>query len=64
MRFRLKSLLAGVFVFVPCCAFSGTLSSEWTKNSSRYCHYSNGEIIVIDISAKCMNTNLMINSLA
>lgn len=38
-------------------AFAGVLMQEWTEGTTRYCKYSDGEVIAISFGSTCPRTN-------
>lgn len=51
----MKSAVAIIALAFSMSAFAvfTTLSSEWTKGQYRYCKYSDGRIITVDVVALC-----------
>lgn len=38
-------------------AFAGVLMQQWTEGTTRYCQYSDGEVIAISFGSTCPATN-------
>jgi hypothetical protein len=41
---------------VSSLALAGVSMSQWTEGTSRYCKYSDGDVIKIDFGATCPST--------
>ena len=57
MSKRLKISLAFSLALLTFSAFAGVLMSQWTEGTSRYCKYSDGEVIKISFGSTCPSTN-------
>jgi len=57
MRKEIKICLAISLALLSSAAFAGVLMSQWTEGTSRYCKYSDGEVIEISFGSTCSSTN-------
>lgn len=51
-----KSLIIALIMFST-SSIAGVLMSQWTEGTSRYCKYSDGEVVEISYGAICSSTN-------
>ena len=49
--------LAFSLVFISSTVSAGVLMSQWTEGTSRFCKYSDGEVIEISFGSTCSSTN-------
>lgn len=57
MSNKIKIILAFSLIFMSTTVFAGVLMSQWTEGTSRFCQYSDGEIIEISFGSTCPSTN-------
>ena len=50
-------ILVCLFLMISSIAFAGVLMSQWTDGTSRFCKYSDGEVIEISYGSTCSSTN-------
>lgn len=57
MSKKIKASLVLSLVFMSSGALAGVLMSQWTEGTSRFCKYSDGEVIEISFGSTCSSTN-------
>ena len=57
MSKKIKISLALLLLLISSTAFAGVLMSQWTEDTSRFCKYSDGEVIEISYGSTCTSTN-------
>jgi hypothetical protein len=57
MSKKIKVSLAMLLLFMASTAFAGVLMSQWTEGTSRFCKYSDGEVVEISYGSTCSSTN-------
>jgi hypothetical protein len=59
MRKKIKIILFFVCLLglISSVAFAGVLMSQWTDGNSRFCKYSDGQVIKIDFNSMCPSYN-------
>lgn len=57
MNIKLKISLTLLLIFIASTAFAGVLMSQWTEGTSRFCKYSDGQVIEIGYGSTCPSTN-------
>ena len=57
MSKKIKIGLAFALVVLSSSAFAGVLMSQWTEGTSRFCKYSDGEVITVSFGSTCPSTN-------
>ena len=54
---KIKISLVFVLVLIASTAFAGVLMAQWTEGTSRFCKYSDGQVIEISYGSTCSSTN-------
>lgn len=54
---KLKSAIALALALSSTAVVAGVLMNEWTEGTSRFCKYSDGEVIEISYGSTCPRTN-------
>jgi hypothetical protein len=57
MNKKLKISLVFSLAVLSFSAFAGVLMQQWTEGTSRFCKYSDGEVIEISYGSTCPSTN-------
>jgi len=57
MSKKIKIGLAFSLVILSSTAFAGVLMSQWTDGTSRFCKYSDGQVIEISFGSTCSSSN-------
>lgn len=57
MSKKIKIGLVFLLVTISSTAFASVLMSQWTEGTSRFCKYSDGEVITISFGSTCSSTN-------
>ena len=57
MKTNIKLFSAAVIFMWSVSSLAGVLMSQWTEGTSRYCKYSDGEVIEISFGSTCPSTN-------
>jgi len=57
MKYKLKVIGVSAAILFTTSVFAGTLMSEWTEGTSRYCKYSDGDVIEISFGSTCPASN-------
>ena len=47
---------AAIFVWST-SSMAGVLMSQWTEGTTRYCKYSDGEVVKVNFGSTCSSTN-------
>jgi flagellar basal body-associated protein FliL len=56
-KIRAILILVSLFLLIASVAFAGVLMSQWTEGTSRFCEYSDGQVIEISFGSTCSSTN-------
>ena len=54
---KIKISLIFIIFFIASTAFASVLMSQWTEGTSRFCKYSDGDVIEISYGSTCPSTN-------
>jgi len=54
---KIKISLVFSLVILSSTTFASVLMSQWTEGTSRFCKYSDGEVITISFASTCSSTN-------
>jgi len=57
MKNNFKLLFTAVVLMWSVSSFAGVLMGQWTDGTSRYCKYSDGEVIQISFGSVCSASN-------
>jgi hypothetical protein len=57
MNNKIKLSLVFSLAILSSTAFAGVLMSQWTEGTSRFCKYSDGEVITISFGSTCSSYN-------
>ncbi|UUA74677.1 hypothetical protein [Cellvibrio sp. QJXJ] len=57
MRKKFKFIVAIAISLLSSAVLAGVLMSQWTEGTSRFCKYSDGEVIKISFGETCPSTN-------
>ncbi len=57
MSKKIKISLVMLLLFISSTAFASVLMSQWTEGTSRFCKYSDGEVVEISFGSTCSSTN-------
>lgn len=52
-----KFAISALLVCVTNLAVAGVLMSQWTEGTSRFCKYSDGEVVAISFGSTCSSSN-------
>ena len=56
MKIKIKISLASL-ILISSAVHAGVLMSQWTEGVTRFCKYSDGEVVAISFGSTCASTN-------
>ena len=57
MNKKIKISLALALTLISTVAVASVLMSQWTEGTSRFCKYSDGQVVEISFGSTCSSTN-------
>lgn len=57
MKSKLKLFMATIILSWSVASVAGVLVGQWTDGTSRYCEYSDGNVVQISFGSTCSSTN-------
>jgi len=57
MKNKLSISSLALAILFSSSVIAGTLMSQWTEGTSRYCKYSDGEVVEISFGSTCSASN-------
>jgi hypothetical protein len=56
MSKKIRNIILFSIVTFSSAAFAGVLMSQWTEGTTRFCKYSDGEVIAVSFGSICPST--------
>jgi len=57
MNKNIKLVTVFAIITFSSSSYAGVLMSQWTEGTSRYCKYSDGQVIEVSFGSTCSSTN-------